>query len=655
LVDAKVYPNGVFLNSVDLCFENKDPAIPVTVQIRTMENGTPTSTVVPGSIVTLNSAQVNVTNTDAGLAVPSFSDPTTYTTFNFPAPVFLLPGTEYALVLMSNSNAYEAYVSDLGSTQLGSTQTISQQPYSGSLFESQNASTWTPIQTSDLMFRLNRCVFDTSGSCELVVDGFGQDPEYDYDILYVAGNNIGFTSVTDTEFGYKLVTAGSPNVRDTAFTPLTIATNIYMPERHALVADSGSVAIVSGQVVYTVPFNVVQESKDTLQVYYNDGTNPETLLSPASYTIKPKVGGGPNDTVFTWTSLTNVLPSTGSLRFASFSGNKISVAFSTTDTNVSPVVDLSHLSLTFVQNQINAGGLNAGSLLLPTDTTLPTPQIVLSSTGGGTGAQLLCVMVENVLASVQIANGGTGYSNGTIATVTTSQSPAPTVTATVSLTVAGGVITGVTVTNEGSGYVTPTVNISSTSGSGASIYPIVEQTDSTSQASGAVIGFNVANEGSGYTDAWTAIMVKPDTTTETLVPIAETSSSGGNCVTRYISRRVTLANGFDAEDLVVYFNGMKPSGSTIDVYYRVLASDDGSQFEDRPYVKMVQQGDYTSGNLDDYVAFQYTTAGGTCAYDGFTSYKIFAIKIVLTAANYSQVPRVSGLSAIALDTAFNPI
>lgn len=653
LVDAKVYPNGVFLDSVDLCFLNKDPAIPVSVQIRTMDNGTPTSTVVPGSVVTLNSEDVNITNLDSGLLVPSFSDPNTYTNFKFPTPVCLLPGVEYALVLMSNSNAYEAYVADIGSTQLGSTQTISQQPYAGSLFESQNASTWTPIQTSDLMFRLNKCVFQTGGDCVLVIDGYSELGEFDYDILYVAGNNLNFTSVTTSDFGYKLVTA--PDTRETSYTPLNIATNIYMDDRHALFADYVYVPLVSGQTVYTVPFNTVQEDIDTLDVYLTtDGGATEKLLSKASYTITPQVGSA-TTTLFTWTSLTNALPDSGSLRFATLSGSTISVNLTTTDTNVSPVIDLSQLSMTFVQNQINAGGLNANSLGLPADSDLPGPTITLGSTGGGTGAQLLCVVSENILQAVVIANGGSGYSNGTTATVTTSQSPSPTVTATVTLTVAGGVITNTNVTNPGSGYIAPTITISSLSGSGASIYPIVEQQDSTSQASGTVIGWNVVDEGSGYTDAWTASMVRPDDTVVPLTVFAETSPRGGNCETRYISRRVTLAEGFDAEDMVVYFNGMKPPGAEIDVYYRVLASDDTTLFEDRPYVKMKQQGDYTSSNLNDYVAFQYVTEGGTTAYDGFTSYKVFSVKIVLIAANPSQVPRVSGLSAIAVDTSYTPL
>ena len=41
-------------------------------------------------------------------------------------------------------------------------ETISGQPYAGSLFLSQNASTWTAEQTDDLKFHMKVCEFDNS-------------------------------------------------------------------------------------------------------------------------------------------------------------------------------------------------------------------------------------------------------------------------------------------------------------------------------------------------------------------------------------------------------------------------------------------------------------------------------------------------------------
>ena len=43
---------------------------------------------------------------------------------------------------------------------------VSQQPYLGSLFKSQNGSTWEPSQWEDLKFNLYRADFATTGSIE---------------------------------------------------------------------------------------------------------------------------------------------------------------------------------------------------------------------------------------------------------------------------------------------------------------------------------------------------------------------------------------------------------------------------------------------------------------------------------------------------------
>jgi len=162
LIDSNLHPNGVFLTSVDLFFRAKDASIPITIQIRPVVNGFPhSSAIVPFSEITLEPGSVNTSET------PDPSDSGTVTTFAFSSPVHLSGGQEYALVLLSNSNEYLTYIATIGQNQLGTEDRISAQPYAGSLFRSQNASTWTPDQTSDLMFTLNRAQFDTVNTGEI--------------------------------------------------------------------------------------------------------------------------------------------------------------------------------------------------------------------------------------------------------------------------------------------------------------------------------------------------------------------------------------------------------------------------------------------------------------------------------------------------------
>jgi hypothetical protein len=151
--------DGVFLTAADLFFANKDPGnAPVTVQIRTMELGTPTS-VVLGKEVVLNPDQIQ-TSRDASVA--------TRVTFEY--PIYLAPGAEYAIVLLApQSDQYEVWVAEMGektieTAELPDSQAIryAQQFAIGSLFLSQNGTIWTANQYEDMKFKLYKAKFTSS-------------------------------------------------------------------------------------------------------------------------------------------------------------------------------------------------------------------------------------------------------------------------------------------------------------------------------------------------------------------------------------------------------------------------------------------------------------------------------------------------------------
>ena len=148
--------NGIFVSSADIFFQTKDDSIPVTLQIRTMQTGLPTTTIVPFGEVVLDPDQV-ITSEFGTIA----------TRFTFPSPVFLEGGgTEYALTLISQSNNYNVFIARMGDEDLSDRnleeserRIVSQQPYLGSLFKSQNGSTWEASQFEDLKFNLRKCLF----------------------------------------------------------------------------------------------------------------------------------------------------------------------------------------------------------------------------------------------------------------------------------------------------------------------------------------------------------------------------------------------------------------------------------------------------------------------------------------------------------------
>lgn len=166
---------GAFLSKVDIYFATKDTTLPVTLEIREVVNGYPGKRILPFSRVTLNPSQVNLSSTavtltdGSGASYPKYD---TATTFTFPSPVYVQDNQEYAIVLASDSNNYKVWISQMGDIIPASSRTISEQPYAGVLFKSQNASTWTANQDQDLKFTVYRCKFDTNvvGEVEFVND-----------------------------------------------------------------------------------------------------------------------------------------------------------------------------------------------------------------------------------------------------------------------------------------------------------------------------------------------------------------------------------------------------------------------------------------------------------------------------------------------------
>jgi len=149
---------GIFITSCDVYFQTKDDMdIPMTFQIRTMEGGVPTQKILPFSEIIKAPDEIQVS---ANGTVP--------TKFTFEAPVYLEgDNTEYAICLASWSTKYKVFISRIGESDLLTDEFISQQPYLGSLFKSQNASTWDASQWEDLKFVINKAVFEESGTMEI--------------------------------------------------------------------------------------------------------------------------------------------------------------------------------------------------------------------------------------------------------------------------------------------------------------------------------------------------------------------------------------------------------------------------------------------------------------------------------------------------------
>ena len=490
LISPAQYSQGMFIEKVRVCFKSKHDTAPITLQLRPMVNGYPSSTIIyPYGTVTLTPDKVKVADT------PSLDDATKYTEFIFDTPVYMQPG-EHSFVLVSNSNGYEAYVAEIGKLDLATGLQISEQPYGGSLFLSQNGSTWTADQNMDIMFRLFRKEFTTATSTlQFLVDKPSSNVPFDLLNLVTSQVELANTSVNYSFLSEKS-TGGS--------------TNYYS----------------------------VNPNED----YYMTDSDGRRVLNPT----------------------------TGNTSFI------LKTVMSTTNPHISPIIDITRFGGIFVENIIN---------------NLP-----LSNTG------------------INITNGGTGYSTNANAVVTISGGGGSGAIA--SAIVTANVVTSVYLTSVGSGYVTsPTITITDAN---------------TTPGTGATIVYN-----------------------------GEDKKSGGNAATRYIMRRVSLADGFDSGDLRVYLSGYKPSGSDILVYYKLLSKSDSETFDTKDYQLMTQLDNINFVSTFDGDYREITFAPGvnniannsvtyTTSSSSFNTFKTFAIKIVMTGTNTTDVPKVQDVRVIAL-------
>ena len=150
-----------------------------------------------------------------------------------------------------------------------------------------------------------------------------------------------------------------------------------------------------------------------------------------------------------------------------------------------------------------------------------------------------------------------------------------------------------------------------------------------------------------------SFLIKNIVNNTTDVTTPETLAISGDAKARYISRRVTLAEGFDATRLTTYLKVNRQPGTSIEVYYKALSAEDNADFDDRPYIQMTRIDDggdiFTASRFgfreDEFVA---NTVAYTSETGSFDSIKTFAVKVVFYSSNPAIVPKIKDLRVVAL-------
>jgi hypothetical protein len=582
---------GCFLSKVDIFFATKDEKIPVMLEIREVVNGYPGKRVLPFSRVTLKPEQVSLSGSTVTLDGVSVNKWDTATTFTFPSPVYVQENTEYCIVLASDSNAYKVWISQVGEQMPGTARTISEQPYLGSLFKSQNASTWTADQTQDLKFVLYRAKFDTSVQANV---------EYVNDLipLQTLGLDPFETRVGQTKVRVWHDNHGMPSGSRVTISGVAAAVNgipaAELNTTHVISdVDLDSYVVTVATTSATASgYGGGSAVKGSRNLQY-DAVQPAVQIQTFSETsvdfgIKTTTGKSVDSTTQTAyvqdSSFSGVLANETNYFTAprmiasevnetnSLGGNKsvtMNVTFSTTNNALSPILDTHRTSMIVINNKINE----------PSETNMNV-------------AGLDYNVILNGLSGVTVAGNQ----------ITTSTRNAQFKTATVGkyLTIAGA-----------------------SSGSSTRLITAVA-------SDGSSITFSAAP------DAITgnATLTQRERFVDEIAPIESSSYS------KYVTKTVNLAN--PSNYLRVRFAVNLPAEASVEVYYKTAVVGSTASFDSVPYTLMTVDEPIVnfSNGTERFVDASFSEAD----MEAFDAVKL---KIVMKSDNSSEVPRIKDLRVIA--------
>jgi len=648
---------GEFLTKVDVFFQSKDADLPVSCQIREMQNGYPTTKVLPFGSVTYNSKEegtVAVTNGSATLTgtgtqftklkvgqkieieynstvarfgvasiqsdtsltlehipgpltpnplnldtqsgkwwsqIPVSDDATHATTFHFDAPVYVKNGVEYCIVLQTDSNKYLAWISRMGEIDVGGSRMVSEQPYLGVLFKSQNNTTWTAYDFEDLKFNLYRAQFDTSKT--------------------------GVVTLNNDTLPVK-------ELESNAFRTINGQSLVKVTHRDHHMYDTDNNVTIAG---------VSSGIATTLNGAISAGDTSLILTSssgfPSSGTVYLKI----EDEVVSGTiSGTNVTSLTREVE-----GSDVNHA----DGVAIELYMLNGIPLTEVNKTHNQlGNIGIDSYTLTTTTAANS-----DGTGGGSNATATenaqMDVIQTLVPTIELPD--TSLSAKVRTTSGTSASGSQNSFTKQTLSQAINIPIG-----ENFHFANPKIVCSQNNETlelaGDKSFNLIFTMNSSKDNLSPVIDLDrksivaVANRLDNIDDSSD---VYP--TTDYVIP---TEPDGDNNEAIYITKKVQLQT--PATAIRTYLDAVKFDSGEIQVMYKILRSDDASDFDEIGWeyfngTGLPDTNVNASVNNEDFIERQYTV-------EGLSEFIAFAIKIRLQGTNSCEVPRCKDLRAIALAT-----
>ena len=597
---------GCFISSVDLFFSEKDTNLPVWVELREVINGYPGPTLIPFGRKVLNPNDINIDATTGNTA----------TNFKFDSPVYLKEEIEYCLVVMTNSLNYKVWIAGLGEADVsGSNRIISTQPHLGSLFKSQNNTTWNAVQSEDLKFTMKKCNFTSgSGIVTLQNDNIGDAITAEDGSTTVYGQRLGSNPI--------VLTNGSTVVR----------------VKHA---DHGMYSTSNNVTITGVSSGVSTTLNGAITASGTSVTLTSATGFPSSGTVHIKIGNEIMSGAISGTTISSITRGQGSTTAAAHSNlatvelymissiplteiNKTHTAIANIGIDSYTVASTTSASISGASTTAQVGGISVYATENYRYETVKT--LIGTMELPGTG------MTATIKTTNATSPDGTETSFGQ----STSNTTIP-LNENFDVSKSSMVASSINETNEMSGSKSLEMPIVMTS-QNSNLSPVID----LDRRSFIAVGNRINN-----VDSSSDVFPTTDF-------VASTEPDGDQNAAIYLTKAVTLEQSATA--IRVVFSAHKQNTSEIKLMFKTLGTSDSSDFDDIGYEFFNTDGspDNTVPNSlvkSDFQEYVYTAGvtddGIGVPLDEFIQ---FQIKIVMQGTDASKPVRIKDLRAIALAT-----
>lgn len=686
---------GCFVTSVDLFFSETGRR-PVTVEIRSTNNGVPSTKVLPFSDVTLSPQQLAISD-DGSLP----------TTFTFKAPIYLQDAETYALIVKTDEPGCQIFISELGKNDIITGNVITSQPLTGALYLSQNSKEFEINPLLDMKFTLRRAEFDVSAPVDVLLRA---NPPLTYNLPnnpfeitpntnlirvyapkhgFVAGEVVTITGVEDNNYGTASSATGIPASllnRTHTISNFGIDKDSFIID--LVVEDGDTNSLLEGGVTnadfvkgeYGGSTVMCTRSLNLDALYYknNDLSFQDTSIryyvnaedADGGFTgFQPFVG----NSNFFFASRKHICSYDNQSGDPKISSMRIKATISSSNPNVSPLIDLQQLSAYTISNLINnqtAADINVPEIdtrvLLDTLTTAD-----VRSTGTGTisrtsGNAAVTGVSTAFLTQVKAGDklykvvGATATLVGIVSTVNSNTS--------ITLTATTGAAAS---SNSYAIESPPTLSFSNVDGYGV-ISTNIDTADNLLAGAGVGKHLTIANAHANVNGDYviTEVVVVSDTTTlaanaeqdrinvyvtpafagsASIDMITDTDFSismlekyvedfapiGTHNYANYVTRTLTLAES--ADSLKIIFDASIVNSTDVKIYYRTWSGEqnlDTLKYVDTGFVNINTEidGQYTERTVDINQVAPFTNV---------------SIKIVMKSSDPIQVPKIKNLRMIA--------